>query len=120
MVVGYVRRTWRKIAERRALALQLLLAQEGQEKPKSAPKATWRVTSTVWDITTTPELLLGPQDDDVDPNTNEIYADCETAWDIEDRFEAFWNRIDLHAEKEWPHTHRGEQKVKVLAVRRLT
>ena len=49
----------------------------------------------------------------VDPETNVIYEGCEGPWDVEDAYEAFWNRLNDSWEWVFP---RDQEKVKVLRV----
>jgi hypothetical protein len=58
-------------------------------------------------------VLGGPRTERIDPATNPVFEGCERPWEVEDAYEAFWNRIDSAWELEFP---RGKEKVKVLRV----
>ena len=58
-------------------------------------------------------VVAGPRTDRIDPDTNELFSECDGPWDIEDVFEAFWNRLNDSWEWVFP---RGQEKVKVLRV----
>lgn len=34
------------------------------------------------------------RDEIIDTNTNPLFEDCITEYDVEDRYEAFWNRLN--------------------------
>jgi hypothetical protein len=38
-------------------------------------------------------VIGGPRTDRVDPKTNPVFRECHGIWDIEDAYEAFWNRL---------------------------
>jgi hypothetical protein len=52
----------------------------------------------------------------VDTITNELFCHCLSEWDIEDQYEAFWNRLNDIWETDFP---RHALKVKVLMVRHI-
>lgn len=52
----------------------------------------------------------------IDPNTNSLFADVTGPWDVEDRYEAFWNRLNDSWERNFP-TYKD--RVKVLRVREI-
>ena len=33
------------------------------------------------------------QDEIIDTETNKLFQDCKDLWEIEDRYESFWNRL---------------------------
>lgn len=49
----------------------------------------------------------------VDADENPIFRGCSGPWEIEDRYEAFWNRLNDSWEYEFPP---NKEKVKVLEV----
>jgi len=49
----------------------------------------------------------------IDPETNAVFEGCSRPWEIEDAYEAYWNRINDTWEYEFPP---GKEKVKVLRV----
>ena len=57
-----------------------------------------------------------PRVEIVNATTNQIFQWCSTPWDVEDQYEAFWNRLNLSWMNDWPS---GKERVKVLAVREL-
>jgi len=52
----------------------------------------------------------------IDTDTNELFSTCLSEWDVEDTYEAFWNRLDDNWESAFPV---GQGKVKVLTVTRV-
>ena len=61
----------------------------------------------------TGQVLAGPRTERIDPETNELFQECEGLWEIEDQYEAFWNRLN----DSWEHCFpRGKEKVKVVRV----
>lgn len=60
------------------------------------------------------EVVVGqPQTEEIDTETNELFSGARGPWDVEDRFEAFWNRLNTSWERDFP---RGKEKVKVISV----
>jgi len=57
-----------------------------------------------------------PRDETIDTEANALFSGCFSEWDVEDAYEAFWNRLDGSWEAEFP---RGKEKVKVVSVARL-
>lgn len=51
--------------------------------------------------------------EEIDTDTNVIFSGCTTPWSVEDRYEAFWNRLNAHWEYRFPSY---KHKVKVLSV----
>jgi hypothetical protein len=58
-------------------------------------------------------VVAGPRTVRVDPETNVVFEGCEGPWDVEDAYEAFWNRLNGSWEWMFP---RDQEKVKVLRV----
>ncbi len=58
-------------------------------------------------------VVEGPRTERIDPETNIVFQGCDGPWEIEDAYEAFWNRLNLSWEWLFPH---GKGKVKVLHV----
>jgi hypothetical protein len=61
----------------------------------------------------TGEIVAGPRTERIDADTNALFQDCKRPWEIEDAYEAFWNRLNESWEYEFPP---GKEKVKVLRV----
>jgi hypothetical protein len=69
-------------------------------------------------------VALSPETGDVTPprsetiNTeeNSLFTDCSSPWEVEDRYEAYWNRLNACWEDSFPA---GKEKVKVLSVTRI-
>lgn len=60
------------------------------------------------------EVVIGqPRTEEIDTETNVIFEDARGPWDVEDRYEAFWNRLNDSWERDFPP---GKEKVKVLSV----
>lgn len=64
----------------------------------------------------TGEVVAGPRVERIDTDTNELFTSCSCEWDVEDAYEAFWNRLNDDWEKAFPI---GKEKVKVLTVTRV-
>ena len=59
----------------------------------------------------TGDVIAGPREELIDTATNELFAGCANAADVEDAYEAFWNRLN-------GFTNRlPDGKVKVLTVK---
>jgi hypothetical protein len=58
-------------------------------------------------------VLAGPRTDRIDPETNDLFRECRGPWEIEDAYEAFWNRLDDSWERGVPCS---PEKIKVLRV----
>lgn len=52
----------------------------------------------------------------IDTETNTLFKDCKGPWDVEDAYEAFWNRLNDFWERDFPAT---KERVKVLYVKEL-
>jgi hypothetical protein len=61
----------------------------------------------------TAAVIAGPRTERIDTEVNELFADCDGPWDVEDRYEAFWNRLNDSWESNFPA---GKEKVKVVRV----
>ncbi len=57
--------------------------------------------------------VLAKRTERIHTRTNPIFESCTGPWDIEDRYEAYWNRLNQSWEHHWPT---GKSKVKVLSV----
>lgn len=64
----------------------------------------------------TGDVVAGPRTERIDPDTNELFEECAGLWDIEDAYEAFWNRLNDTWERGFP---KGQAKVKVLRVEEI-
>jgi hypothetical protein len=62
----------------------------------------------------TGEIVAGPRVETVDTDTNEIFEDCSTPWEVENRYDAYWNRLNASWEYNFPQ---GKDKVLVLSVK---
>jgi hypothetical protein len=61
-------------------------------------------------------VVAGPRTERIDPETNLVFEECEGPWEIEDTYEAFWNRLDGSWEWVFPPS---KEKVKVLRVEQV-
>jgi len=61
----------------------------------------------------TGRVTAGPRTERIDTESNELFEDCRGPWDVEDRYEAFWNRLNDSWEWDFP---KGKEKVKVVRV----
>jgi hypothetical protein len=57
-----------------------------------------------------------PRTERIDPETNVVFEGCEGLWEIEDAYEAFWNRLNDGWEMAFPP---GKEKIKVLRVEQV-
>jgi hypothetical protein len=57
-----------------------------------------------------------PRTERINPETNVIFEECMGLWEIEDVYEAYWNRLNDSWEWAFP---RGQAKVKVLRVEQV-
>jgi hypothetical protein len=60
-----------------------------------------------------PEVVSPPRVEDIDTETNELFFGATGPWDVEDRYEAFWNRLNDSWETAFPGY---KEKVKVVSV----
>ena len=58
----------------------------------------------------------GTRTEVIDTESNQLFARCKSPWDVEDAYEAFWNRLNGSWETDFP---KGKEKVKVISVVRL-
>jgi hypothetical protein len=61
-------------------------------------------------------IVGGPRTERIDPETNVIFDGCEGLWEIEDMYEAYWNRLNDSWELAFPS---DQAKVKVVRVERV-
>lgn len=54
--------------------------------------------------------------ENIDTQTNALFVECESEWEVEDRYHAFWNRLNDWWETDFPE---GKEKVLVIGVRRI-
>ncbi len=52
----------------------------------------------------------------IDTDTNELFSTCSSESEVEDTYEAFWNRLNQSWELHFPN---DQDKVKVLTVTRV-
>jgi hypothetical protein len=64
----------------------------------------------------TGEVAAGPRVERIDTDTNELFTGCNREWEVEDAYEAFWNRLNQGWEADFPL---GKHKVKVLTATRV-
>ena len=64
----------------------------------------------------TGEIIGGPRVERIDTDTNPLFSHCRSQWDVEDAYEAFWNRLNHSWETDPPP---GKEKVKVFSVERV-
>lgn len=53
----------------------------------------------------------------IDTETNELFAGCDSAWQVEDKYHEFWNRLNASWENSWPDY---KEKVLVISVKEVT
>ncbi len=64
----------------------------------------------------TGSIVGGPRVERIDTDTNELFSPCSSEWEVEDTYEAFWNRLNHSWELHFP---KDQDKVKVLMVTRV-
>jgi len=60
-----------------------------------------------------PNAISLARTEEIDTETNELFAAARGPWEVEDIYEAFWNRLNGSWEYQWPE-YKG--KVKVISV----
>lgn len=58
-------------------------------------------------------VMAPPRAEEIDTETNELFHGASGAWEVEDIYERFWNRLNASWETDFP---RGKEKVKVISV----
>lgn len=58
--------------------------------------------------------ISAARDEKIDTDTNELFHGATGPWDVEDRYEAFWNRLNDSWEYDFPPY---KEKVKVISVK---
>jgi len=84
----------------------------------------YKITSTAFDTTgDTPIQKITSageyyRTEEIDTETNEIFENCETAWQVEDTFEMWWNRLNPSTEYDGQRffSHDPTSKVKVVKI----
>lgn len=61
-------------------------------------------------------VVAGPRTERIDTDANELFHECHSPWDVEDVYEAFWNRLDHSWEVAFPA---GKERVKVVRVEQV-
>lgn len=56
------------------------------------------------------------REEEINTDTNVLFVGCTSPWEVEDRYESFWNRLNDHWEHRWPN---DKEKVKVLSVNQI-
>ena len=64
----------------------------------------------------TGSIVGGPRVERIDTDINELFSTCSSEWEVEDTYEAFWNRLNQSWELHFP---KDQDKVKVLTVTRV-
>lgn len=54
-----------------------------------------------------------PRTESIDTSENTLFEDCTSPWEVEDRYELYWNRLNDGWEYAFPV---GKEKVKVIKV----
>lgn len=60
-----------------------------------------------------PNIVSPAREEEIDTETNELFTDVTGPWDVEDRYEQFWNRLNASWETAFPEY---KDKVKVVSV----
>lgn len=60
-----------------------------------------------------PNTFSPSREEEIDTETDELFEDATGPWDVEDRYERFWNRLDNRWERNWPE---HKEKVVVISV----
>ncbi len=60
-----------------------------------------------------PNIVSPARTERIDTVTNELFHGATGPWDVEDRYEHFWNRLNDDWERSFPADH---EKVKVVSV----
>ena len=53
-------------------------------------------------------IVGGPRDEEIDTETNELFHHRMTPWEVEDAYEAFWNRLNSSWEHDFPYGKGGD------------
>lgn len=64
----------------------------------------------------TGRLVAGPRVERIDTHRNVLFTECRSEWEVEEVYEAFWNRLNDSWETDFPA---GKEKVKVVSVERV-
>ncbi len=64
----------------------------------------------------TGSIVRGPRVERIDTDANELFSPSSSEWEVEDTYEAFWNRLNQSWELNFP---KDQDKVKVLTVTRV-
>lgn len=60
-----------------------------------------------------PNTFSEARTETIDTETNELFHMASSPWEVEDAYEAFWNRLNDSWEYDWPAY---KEKVKVISV----
>ena len=55
-------------------------------------------------------------DEIIDTETNSLYVNCKSKWDVADKYEAFWNRLDESDEDKIGNCIHHDARIVVLNV----
>lgn len=60
-----------------------------------------------------PNTFSEAREEEIDTETNELFGAARGPWEVEDIYEAYWNRLNDGWEHNWPAY---KEKVKVISV----
>lgn len=60
-----------------------------------------------------PNTFSPSREEEIDTETNQLFASARGPWEVEDIYEAFWNRLNGSWEYDFPD---DKEKVKVISV----
>lgn len=60
-----------------------------------------------------PDTCSAARVEEIDNETNELFFEASSPWEVEDIYESFWNRLNPSWEYDFPS---GKGKVKVISV----
>ena len=73
---------------------------------------TYQLVNIIQANDTNSDGTMKVQNEIIDTNTNELFSDCETVFEIENKYEMFWNRLN--------YDYRNSSIVKVVEVEELS
>jgi len=63
----------------------------------------------------TGDIIAPAREESIDTEDNELFAECEHPWEVEDAYHSFWNRLNYRSADDAYRLHVG--KVVVLNVK---
>ncbi len=60
-----------------------------------------------------PTYFNPPREEEIDTDENQLFYGCSSAWEVEDQYHRFWNRLNDWWENDFPP---GKEKVLVISV----